>query len=213
MQEQEPVESTSSGGLRERKKSRRRTELIDAAHRLVTERGYEHVTVEDIASTAGVSTRTFFNYFDAKDDAIVPVNVTVGHGPSLDFASGGPTGDDARDLEILMTCALEAWHAQSGRIRTAARLAADHPHLLARWVANLERYRVAVTALFAERAGRTEPTTDDVVDALAFVTVLRGAIQSWEADPHGPPPVAYLAEVRARVRAVVAEPSTTPHHP
>ena len=218
MQEHEERDSTSSRGLRERKKSRRRLELIDAAHRLVAERGYEHVTVEDIAAAAGVSTRTFFNYFEAKDDAIIPVSVTAEQGPSLDFANGGPSGDLATDLDVLMACALEAWYAESERIATAARLAKDHPHLLARWVANLERYRIAVTGLFARRAGRSDPDPSDVVDALTFVTILRGAIQSWEANPEGPPPVAYLADVRGRVRRLAGEPAgssqlASPSHP
>ncbi len=204
---QEVTEVVAEPGLRERKKMRRRLELIDAAHRLVADRGYEHVTVEDIAAAAGVATRTFFNYFDAKDDAIVPADVASAEGPSLEFARGGPTGEAAGDLELLMRKALEAWHAQSDRIRTAARLAAEHPHLLARWVANLEQYRIAVTDLFARRAGRAEPSTDDVVDALAFVAVLRGAIQCWEADPDGPPPTAYLDRVRARLHDLTAEPA------
>lgn len=199
--------SLAAPGLRERKKARRRTELVDAAHRLVAERGYENVTVEDIALAAGVSTRTFFNYFEAKDDAIVP---TVGwpaeHEHAVAFARGGPTGDLATDLDRLTTCALEAWHENADLIAATTRLAAEHPQLLARRVANLERYRVAVAELFAARAGRSNPAPDDVVGALAFVTILRAAIQLAEAEPGGPPPSTYLAEVRARIRELATEP-------
>lgn len=57
-------------GLRERKKLRTRAELSWAAIRLVVERGYDDVRVEDIAAAAGVSTRTFNNYFPSKGEAI-----------------------------------------------------------------------------------------------------------------------------------------------
>lgn len=58
-------------GLRERKKQETRIALSWAAIRLTVEHGYAHVRIEDIASEAGVSTRTFSNYFATKGEAIV----------------------------------------------------------------------------------------------------------------------------------------------
>lgn len=58
-------------GLRERKKQRTREALSWAALRLAVERGLGNVLVEDIAADAGVSPRTFNNYFSGKAEAIV----------------------------------------------------------------------------------------------------------------------------------------------
>jgi AcrR family transcriptional regulator len=57
-------------GLRERKKSETRAALSWAAIRLIVERGAENVLVEDIAAAAGVSPRTFNNYFSSKGEAV-----------------------------------------------------------------------------------------------------------------------------------------------
>lgn len=58
-------------GLRERKKHETRIALSWAAIRLTVERGFDNVRIEDIAAEAGVSTRTFSNYFGSKGEAIV----------------------------------------------------------------------------------------------------------------------------------------------
>jgi AcrR family transcriptional regulator len=66
--------STAGGertGLRERKKRATRAMLSWAAIRLTVERGLDNVRVEDIAEAAGVSPRTFNNYFASKGEAIV----------------------------------------------------------------------------------------------------------------------------------------------
>jgi AcrR family transcriptional regulator len=57
-------------GLRERKKQETRIALSWAAVRLTVERGLANVRIEDIAAEAGVSLRTFRNYFSSKAEAI-----------------------------------------------------------------------------------------------------------------------------------------------
>lgn len=59
-----------AAGLRERKKLDTRRALSDAALALTFQRGLENVTREDIARQAGVSLRTFNNYFTGKYEAL-----------------------------------------------------------------------------------------------------------------------------------------------
>lgn len=59
-------------GLRERKRQRTRQALISAAMRLFEDKGYEQTTVAEIAASAEVSTKTFFNHFASKDEVLFP---------------------------------------------------------------------------------------------------------------------------------------------
>ncbi|OZV78442.1 TetR family transcriptional regulator [Micromonospora echinospora] len=63
--------TTPPPGLRERKKQATREALREAALRLAEERGPDKVRVEDIAEAAGVSPRTYNNYFASREQAIV----------------------------------------------------------------------------------------------------------------------------------------------
>jgi AcrR family transcriptional regulator len=85
--------STPGDGLRERKKRARTDAIVDAAQRLVLDRGLDAVTVEAIAEAAGISPRTFFNYFETKDDAVLGQGAfRLGHEIREEFAAGGPPG-------------------------------------------------------------------------------------------------------------------------
>jgi AcrR family transcriptional regulator len=57
-------------GLRERKKRQTRELLAETARRLFTERGFERVSVAEIAREADVSEKTVFNYFPTKEDLV-----------------------------------------------------------------------------------------------------------------------------------------------
>ncbi|MEU5657775.1 TetR family transcriptional regulator [Streptomyces sp. NPDC047737] len=70
--------TASVPGLRERKKQATRNAIAEAAVRLAAEHGVENVTVEAISEAAGVSPRTFFNYFPSHDDAFVLIDDEVG---------------------------------------------------------------------------------------------------------------------------------------
>jgi AcrR family transcriptional regulator len=62
-------------GLRERKRTATRQSIERAAIELSLDKGYDNVTVDEIAEQADVSPRTFFNYFPSKEAAV------VGHAP------------------------------------------------------------------------------------------------------------------------------------
>jgi AcrR family transcriptional regulator len=55
-------------GLRESKKLRTRQEIADRAMQFFAQRGFDHVTVAEVAAAAGVSEKTVYNYFPTKED-------------------------------------------------------------------------------------------------------------------------------------------------
>ena len=58
-------------GIREQKRRETLYRIRDEAAKLVRAHGYDNVTVDDICGAAGISRRTFFNYVDSKDEAIL----------------------------------------------------------------------------------------------------------------------------------------------
>ncbi|MFM9368035.1 TetR/AcrR family transcriptional regulator [Streptomyces sp. Da 82-17] len=66
-----PTDSGSGGGLRERKKQRTYQAISDAAIALFLEKGFEKVSVAEVAAAAEISKPTLFRYFPAKEDLVL----------------------------------------------------------------------------------------------------------------------------------------------
>ena len=62
--------SMPGGTLRERQRVETRDVILDTALDLIEAKGFEHTTVEDIAAAAGISSRTFFRYFESKNSLL-----------------------------------------------------------------------------------------------------------------------------------------------
>jgi len=59
--------SEATGGRRERRKAQTRAEVRETAQRLFAERGFDAVTIADIAASADVAVQTVFNHFESKE--------------------------------------------------------------------------------------------------------------------------------------------------
>ncbi|AIV32381.1 TetR/AcrR family transcriptional regulator [Streptomyces sp. CCM_MD2014] len=126
--------SAAGGGLRERKKRATRAALAEAAVRLAAEHGAEKVTVEAISAAAGVSVRTFFNYFDSRDDAFVVVDADAGARMRRAVLDAPAVLSPLEALREAMAAELAEAEQQHELWRLHAKVLHASPHLLARGV-------------------------------------------------------------------------------
>lgn len=204
-----PAELAGALGLRERKKRARRELLIDTTHRLVERDGLDAVTVEAICEAAGISVRTFFNYFETKDDAVLGhVPMPVDSAEADVFAAGGPTGHLLADLEHLVVAILDDPPMGRTRLRRALELASREPRLLAKHLAWVEQHKGQLTGL-VERRLRAEPhegaaPAPDVVVTLAML-LIHATFLRWDADEGRGPAADHVGPVVRELRALFSD--------
>jgi AcrR family transcriptional regulator len=161
-------------GLRERKRQQTRQQLISAAMQLFEDRGYEQTTVAEIASAAGVSTKTFFNYFASKDEVLFP---HLSRRIDAAVALIEQCGPDQQFAEVLMA-AMRHMLADALTEEVDGGLAAVRLPMImsvpAVQAATLHRYFLAETQL-AEALHRAYRDTLDPTAAAAVIGSVMGA--------------------------------------
>jgi AcrR family transcriptional regulator len=171
-----------TAGLRERKKLATRLALHRAALQLVAERGLDKVSVDDIAERAGVSPRTFFNYFSSKDDAVVGLDPAAPQHLAEQF-TGRPVDESPveglravqREMAVEMAEDRELWPLRMKVIDT-------HPVLIGRLVAAFGESERVLAEAIAQRTG-TQAGVDVYPSLLAAVQAcaMRTALHRWLA--------------------------------
>jgi AcrR family transcriptional regulator len=100
-------------GLRERRRAETSAKLTTLARRLTAQHGLAGFTVEEVCEQAGVSRRTFFNYFASKEDALFGRSARVDTQDLEDaFVAAGDPRDPALSptlLDNLAELCLERW--------------------------------------------------------------------------------------------------------
>ncbi len=162
-------------GLRERKKRQTRQLLERTARRLFAERGFEQVSVAEIARTADVSEATVFNYFPTKEDLVYGRMQTF-EDALLRAIRERPAGEPvlaAFGRFVLeprgLLAAADAGAAEE--LGSVSRLIASSPALLAREAQILAQYTDALAGVIAEEtgAGRGDPRPWVTANALIGV--------------------------------------------
>jgi AcrR family transcriptional regulator len=171
-------------GLRERKKQRTRELIAETARRLFAERGFDNVTVAEIAREAEVAEKTVFNYFPTKEDLFYS-RLGAFEEELLAAIRGRAAGETALQAFRRFLLAprgvlakLEAGEASVAReqLRTVTRTITESPALLARERQVLVRYTASLAALLAKETGAKPEDVEPWVAANALIGVHRALI-------------------------------------
>lgn len=154
--------------------------LIRSGVELFVAQGYERTTVEEIARAVGVSERTFFRYFRAKDDIIVGF---CRYGLDLLIEAFDELPGDLPLVERVREAfgaVLEDAQAELPAVRLLADLLRSSPVLRARWLEEQQRFEDLLAArIEAGRAGEPGRDLEGRVVAAALGAVVRAALQVW----------------------------------
>jgi AcrR family transcriptional regulator len=166
-------------GLRERKKLATRVALSDAAFRLAVERGFNRVRVEEIAAEAGVSTRTFNNYFSCKEEAIVSLFFARVESARVSLAIR-PQTEPLWEVIAGATIELLPPEEELGKWRERVKLIRRTPALEAEYLKATSALERVLVDEIAKRTG-LDPETSlyPLLAACVAVAAIRAAMQHW----------------------------------
>ncbi len=165
--------------LRDRRRRQTARDIQLAALRLSLNMGYASVTTESIASEAGISPRTFFNYYANKQSAI------LGEVPALRpedacwiIHSRNPL---VEDLARLLGAILDNKHLDRKVVRMMEKVWETTPELVVVFRNSLDNIALAIGDLLAQRLGPGRETEAALIAGLS-IHVLSYAVRSWAAD-------------------------------
>ena len=152
-----------------------RQHLQENAIRLFSEKGFDNVTVEEVARAAGVSHMTFFRHFPTKESVVMddPYDPLLGEA----VARQDP---DLPALERVCAAVLAAWQGvdEPGdeMTRKKIELAASHPSLRGRVWENNRRTEEVIVAALTETG---TPRFEAAVATGAVLGALTAALLDW----------------------------------
>ena len=189
-------------GLRERKKVATRQALGVAAMRLAIDHGLDNVLVEDIADAAGVSTRTFNNYFASKYEAIcaLAVDRAMRIGAALRERPG------SEPIWTAISNAVMSEYGASDRAldeewMAGVRLVTSTPALRGEYLKVQAMTEYSLAEAIAVRLGANPAASMfPRILAAAVTAAIQAAMERWL---HADPPVALAPLVRRALRQLV----------
>lgn len=172
-------------GLRQRKKERTRRAISDAAIRLFLERGFDGVTVADVAEAAVVSKPTLFSYFPTKGDLVLHRFADHEEELARTVRERGPGETPLAALRGQFLSALRRHDPSSGLndrqpILLFCRMLFATPSLDGDMARHLARSETVLASALRESAGQDELTSR--LAAAQIVAVRRAlAMDNWRA--------------------------------
>jgi AcrR family transcriptional regulator len=178
-------------GLRERKKRAAREGIAATARRLFAERGFDNVTVAEIAAAADVSEKTVFNYFPTKEDLAFAGREDGIMRLVADITARPPNASVLEVFRALTTAVIDDYVAPGDEdLLAVAKIIKSSPTLQERLTVGWESGAAAVTAAIAATSGAGD---DDLVPGIVaralwwthrsiFLEALHGLLANEDRD-------------------------------
>jgi AcrR family transcriptional regulator len=207
----DPVTEPREGGLRERKKELVREQLVEAATRLFARKGFDATTIDDIVDAAQVSRRTFFRYFDTKED-VLPAwfdRYTDGVVGTVDER---PEDEDALTvLRHVLERVAAIYESELATVLTIERVIGREPSIVARRYKRVEDLADALSKrLVARRGGRKADEAHYRMLARVAMAIALSALERWVVGGGKGSLVAVMRDAFGAVQAAFAEATAAP---
>lgn len=164
-------------GLRERKKERTRQLIAEAAAGMFAERGFDNVTVAEIAQAVDLSVATVFNYFRTKEDLVFSgmADFEAALIAAVRDRPPGPSLLDALTDFVVHPVGLLADDGPDAvdRLAVAARVIADSAALRARETQLFDEHTDALADIVATETGASADDIRPWVAANAVIGLYR----------------------------------------
>jgi AcrR family transcriptional regulator len=185
-------------GLRERKRIAAMRRISQAALDLFDERGFDNVTIEEIADAAEVSPSSVYRYFGTKEQVVLRDEFQPQFFDVLvsEFASHPPVKAMRRAIAQIMS---DFFASDDELAQRRTRYSLEEPRLRARWAQQADELAQTVADALARATARRPDELEVQVIASSLVWALIAAIRDWHAAGYATP----LEEGFDRALAVV----------
>ncbi len=177
------AEPEDNGSLRERKHQLVRREIEDAAWELFLSVGFDKATIEAISRNAGVSRRTFFRYFQSKEELLSASVRDFGDRIAQCFAQKPRTMDAFQALAEAMLAVICEEMKDEHQPREMLGLIFEDPNLRGRFLWAMSQWVPVLSQELARRkVYRGDPARCDLAAAL-YCTAFDQAHMQWFREP------------------------------
>lgn len=156
--------------------------LAAHAQRLFVEHGFDHVGVDDIAASAGISRRTFFRYFGSKAD-VVWVESDAELAAFRDALEAAGDGHPIDIITEAFIAALDHGRGEDEWARHRAQLILTAPAVQAHATAVYRQWRTVVRDYVTARCGAQRDGSYPIAVAHAVIAASTAAHELWLARP------------------------------
>ena len=176
-------------GLREMTRRAVRSQIAETAMTLFVRNGFEATTVEEIAAAAGISSRSVFRYFPAKEDMVVGHLDEIGERLAAALRARPPAEQPWTALRHAMQPHIDDLAKNSGTMVATALMLADTPSLRGALLSKRERWTELLVPDIVTRLKGGARTRELQARAIvsAALACLNTAVDEWARSGGGKP--------------------------